>query len=112
MMLVKAQHIILIVLLFVSVSCINSGNNSPEIVSVASDTTSNQNVSDRVFMYGIPSDSFDLISGHIKPNGFLSEILFKHGVSMTEIDQVIRNSKNVLDVRTIRSGKNYIIFCG
>ena len=31
-------------------------------------------------MYGIPSDSFELVSGHIKRNGFLSEILLKHGI--------------------------------
>ena len=64
-----------------------------------------------VFMYGIPSDSFDLVSGHIKRNGFLSEILLKHGVSMQDIDQVVRNSKSVFDVRKIRSGNNYILFC-
>jgi murein DD-endopeptidase MepM/ murein hydrolase activator NlpD len=62
-------------------------------------------------MYGIPSDSFDLITGHIKRNGFLSEILLKHGVSMQEIDQVLKNSKSVFDVRKIRSGNNYILFC-
>ena len=110
-MLIRRKVIINIVLAFISVSCSNSGNRIPGITSVAPDSSSSQNTANKSFMYGIPSDSFDLFSGHIKPNGFLSEILLKHGVSMTEIDQVIRNSKNVLDVRTIRSGKNYIIFC-
>ena len=62
-------------------------------------------------MYGIPTDSFDLIPGHIKRNGFLSEILLKHGITMQEIDQVIRGSKSVFDVRKIRSGNDYILFC-
>jgi murein DD-endopeptidase MepM/ murein hydrolase activator NlpD len=62
-------------------------------------------------MYGIPSDSFDLVSGHIKRNGFLSEILLKHGISMQEIDQTLKNSRSVFDVRKIRSGNNYILFC-
>jgi murein DD-endopeptidase MepM/ murein hydrolase activator NlpD len=62
-------------------------------------------------MYGIPSDSFDLISGHVKRNGLLSEILIKHGVTMQEIDQVLTNSKTVFDVRKIQSGNNYILFC-
>jgi murein DD-endopeptidase MepM/ murein hydrolase activator NlpD len=30
---------------------------------------------------------------------------------MQQIDQVIRNSKSVFDVRKIRSGNNYILFC-
>jgi murein DD-endopeptidase MepM/ murein hydrolase activator NlpD len=62
-------------------------------------------------LYGIPADSFDLIPGHIKPNGFLSEILLKHGISLQEIDQVIKNSRTVFDVRNIRTGNTYILFC-
>ena len=63
-----------------------------------------------VFMYGIPSDSFDLVTGHIKRNGFLSSILLEHGVKMEEIDMVIKNSASVFDVRKIRSGNNYTLF--
>jgi murein DD-endopeptidase MepM/ murein hydrolase activator NlpD len=105
------KFIIIIAFIFLSVSCNNSVNSKPEIVSIASDTSVNQKISIPVFMYGIPSDSFDLVTGHIKPNGFLSEILLKHGVSMQEIDQVLKNSNTVFDVRTIRSGNNYILFC-
>jgi murein DD-endopeptidase MepM/ murein hydrolase activator NlpD len=64
-----------------------------------------------VLVFGIPSDSFNLISGHIKPNGFLSQILLEHGVTLQEIDKVIRNSKSVFDVRNIRSGNSYTLFC-
>ena len=100
------------ILLFVLfVSCNNSENTKTESVSALSDTSSIKQLSTPVFMYGIPSDSFDLISGHIKRNGLLSEILIKHGVSMQEIDQVLTNSKEVFDVRKIQSGNKYIIFC-
>ncbi len=76
-----------------------------------SDTSAIQKVNSPVFMYGIASDSFTLVSGHIRRNGFLSEILLKHGVSMQEIDQTLRNSRTVFDVRKVRSGNNYILFC-
>jgi murein DD-endopeptidase MepM/ murein hydrolase activator NlpD len=105
------KAIILITLVFAVVSCKNKGIDNPEIVRFVSDTSVKQDSKDRVFMYGIPSDSFDLISGHIKRNGFLSEILLKHGVSMSEIDNTVRNSRSVFDVRNIRSGNNYILFC-
>jgi murein DD-endopeptidase MepM/ murein hydrolase activator NlpD len=62
-------------------------------------------------MYGIPSDSFNLLTGHIKPNGFLSQILLEHGITMEEIDRLIRNSTAVFDVRKIRSGNGYTLFC-
>jgi murein DD-endopeptidase MepM/ murein hydrolase activator NlpD len=107
----QGKAIILIALVFLSVSCNNSVNSKPEIVSIASDTSVNQNNSSPVFLYGIPSDSFNLVMGHIKPNRFLSEILLKHGVSMQDIDQLLKNSNAVFDVRTIRSGNNYILFC-
>ena len=64
-----------------------------------------------VFMYGIPIDSFDLINGKIKRNGFLSTILLEHGITMQEIDILVKNSASVFDVRKIRSGNNYTIFC-
>ena len=86
-------------------------NNNTDLKSVASDTSDNKKISNPVLLYGIPSDSFSLVQGHIKPNGFLSEILVRHGVAMQEIDQVIKNSKSVFDVRNIRSGNNYILFC-
>jgi murein DD-endopeptidase MepM/ murein hydrolase activator NlpD len=89
-------------------------HSAPEINTTGrsvSDSASAGKNQDGDFMYGIPSDSFDLINGHIKPNGFISDILVSHGVSMTDIDQVVRNSRSVFDVRNIRAGNDYILFC-
>jgi murein DD-endopeptidase MepM/ murein hydrolase activator NlpD len=108
---VRFQYVYFIFLLLTTISCNNSKNTKTEFVTAPSDTTASQQADNRVFMYGIPSDSFDLITGHIKRNGFLSEILLKHGVSMQEIDQTLKNSRSVFDVRKIRSGNNYILFC-
>ncbi len=110
-MLTRPKVIIYILFVLLFISCSNSDKTKTESVSVASDSSATQQISSPVFMYGIPVDSFDLVSGHIKPNGFLSEILLKHGVSMQDIDQTIRNSRNVFDVRKIRSGNSYILFC-
>jgi murein DD-endopeptidase MepM/ murein hydrolase activator NlpD len=62
-------------------------------------------------LYGLPVDSFNIIAGHIKANKFLSDILSENGVSFDTIDKVIRNSANVFDVRTLRAGNNYQLFC-
>ena len=97
--------------LFLLVSCTHSDTTKTGPVQAVSDTAASRQTEKRVFMYGIPSDSFELLNGRIKRNGFLSEILLKHGVSMQEIDQVIKNSRSVFDVRKIRSGNNYILFC-
>jgi murein DD-endopeptidase MepM/ murein hydrolase activator NlpD len=111
MIIFRGKVIILISLLFLSVSCNSFVKNTSEVNSTATDTTLSQKISIPLLLYGIPSEKYELLYGHVKPNGFLSEILLKHGVSMQEIDQLIRNSKNVFDVRNIRSGNNYTLFC-
>ena len=110
-MFIKGKIIIVFTLVLLFVSCDNSRDTITTPVKVAADTTASQQISNPVFMYGIPSDSFDLVTGHIKRNGLLSEILLRHGISMQEIDQTLKNSRSVFDVRKIRSGNNYILFC-
>jgi murein DD-endopeptidase MepM/ murein hydrolase activator NlpD len=78
---------------------------------VVSDTSAIAKPDSAVFMYGIPVDSFNIISGRIKRNGFLSSMLLEHGITMEEIDFVIRNSASVFDVRKMRFGNNYTLFC-
>lgn len=92
-------------------SCRNSVRETPQTVSEIPDTASVNKPDTTVFMYGIPSDSFNLLTGHIKRNGFLSQILLEHGITMEEIDRLIRNSAAVFDVKKIRSGNGYTLFC-
>jgi murein DD-endopeptidase MepM/ murein hydrolase activator NlpD len=110
MMSIQPRRLLILIPLTILLSCTHSGNK-PESIQAILDTTSVPERASQVFIYGIPSDSFDLITGRIKRNGFLSEVLLQHGVSMQEIDQTIKNSKSVFDVRKIRSGNNYILFC-
>jgi len=106
------QKIILFAfIVFISFSCKYSNHSDTATIDSISDTLEKKDTLRRDFPYGIPADSFDQVTGRIKPNGFLSDILLKHGVSMTDIDQTIRNSKTVFDVRNVRSGNNYILFC-
>ncbi len=106
----KTLFIIFIVLL------LGSCNNNTEKIksgqdSLLTDTSAVNQIKSPVLIYGIPSDSFDIVSGKIKANRFLSEILIEHGVTMNEIDQVTKNSIGVFDVRKIRAGNNYLLFC-
>lgn len=102
---------IIILLVLLTASCKNPGKDNIEFTDTAADSALSKNISNQVLLYGIPSDSFNLIPGKIKRNSFLSEILVNNGVSMQEIDQVITNSRSVFDVRNIRSGSTYILFC-
>jgi murein DD-endopeptidase MepM/ murein hydrolase activator NlpD len=107
---IRPGRLLIIIPLTILLSCTHSGSK-PESIQPVTDTISVSKSSPQVFVYGIPSDSFDLITGRIKRNGFLSEVLIRHGISMQDIDQVLKNSSSVFDVRKIRSGNNYILFC-
>jgi murein DD-endopeptidase MepM/ murein hydrolase activator NlpD len=98
-------------LILVSFSCKFIGGDNPEESVITSDTGIKVVKKEPVLVFGIPVDSFNTVTGHIKRNRFLSEILLEHGVTMLEIEQVITNSDSVFDVRKVRSGNNYTLFC-
>jgi murein DD-endopeptidase MepM/ murein hydrolase activator NlpD len=95
-------------LLLLLYSCNYSGNNPSPVADNIPDSALKA-VSKPLLVFGIPSDSFNIIKGHIRPNRFLSEILEDYGVSATEIDEVVRSSKAVFDVRDLRAGNDYIV---
>jgi murein DD-endopeptidase MepM/ murein hydrolase activator NlpD len=104
-----ASGLVLIFLLLSQVSCKNQVKNNSENGSAASDTLVKSPLPDTTFLFGIPSDSFNISSGKIKRNRLLPEVLAKYGISLQEIDQLVRNSSKVFDVRDIRSGNSYTI---
>jgi murein DD-endopeptidase MepM/ murein hydrolase activator NlpD len=107
----RIKFISLPVIFLLIFSCKNSVRDYVQSAPMASDTTSVGKPDSAVFMYGIRSDSFSLITGRIKRNGFLSSMLLEHGITMEEIDMVLRNSTSVFDVRKMRFGNRYTLFC-
>ncbi|MBW6483572.1 MAG: peptidoglycan DD-metalloendopeptidase family protein [Vicingaceae bacterium] len=61
--------------------------------------------------YGIAMDSFMVYKDVIEPNQFLANILLKYHIPYTEIDMLVKMSKDVFDVKKIASGKKYTILC-
>lgn len=98
-----------LLLMVMLLSCNNSGKNSPEKTITPIDTIARLSVSNTTFFYGIPVDSYKISKSKIIQNRFLSDILAKHGISLQEIEILLKNSKEIFDVRDIRSGNNYTI---
>lgn len=111
-MFIRDKIILVLTLFIILTACRENKVKETEILTDSlSETVVKDIPEEQVLTFGIPADSFNLISGHIKPNRFLSEILLEHGVTMNEIDHVVRNYQAVFDVRDIRSGNNYTLFC-
>jgi len=102
------QGLILAFLMGLFFSCTqNKRQTATEEQLVTKDTVI---VAEPVLQYGLPVDSFIIRKGIVKRNQHLSNILSDFGVDMVTIDKLARQSKNVFDVRKIRSGNNFSVF--
>lgn len=63
-----------------------------------------------IMKFGIPADSFLMITGIVENNQYLGQILSRNGVGMADIDRIAKKSRAVFDVRKIRSGNNFTFF--
>jgi len=61
--------------------------------------------------YGYPIEPYDLIDGRVRRNQYLSDILYRYNVSSQTVQEITRKSKNIFDVRNIRQGNHYTLFC-
>lgn len=60
--------------------------------------------------YGLPVDSFVIISGTIEKDQTLSGLLSELHVPAVKIDQVVRGSVGIFDLRKIGAGRPYKLF--
>jgi murein DD-endopeptidase MepM/ murein hydrolase activator NlpD len=110
MMTLRVKAAILAFLVLLVTSCKPGNQSKDTFIAVTPDSLKQEKITKNL-VFGLPADSFTQLRGKVKPNGFLSSILLEHGVTMQEIDQLTKNSKQVFNVRNIRSGNNYILFC-
>jgi murein DD-endopeptidase MepM/ murein hydrolase activator NlpD len=67
-------------------------------------------VEEPVMMYDIPIDSFIIEHGEILANQSLSDLLLPYGVTYQQIDEIVRKSDTVFDLRKIGAGKSFTLF--
>ena len=61
--------------------------------------------------YGLAIDSFHIISGKIRRDQTLGTLLYSYGVSHDTIHKLAMASTGIFDLRKIRMGNPYKIFC-
>ena len=100
---------ILLFTLLMSISCNNIRGNSAN-VGFTEDTLSKKIRNPVKYIYGIPADSFKIKEGKIRQNRFLPEMLSEYGITLQDIDKILKKSSNVFNIREMRAGRNYKIF--
>lgn len=74
------------------------------------EVTDTVEVKEIVYKYGIPVDDYEVDYGIVKRNQSLSVILEEHGLTPKNVHDLSQKSKDVFDVRKIRSGQAYAVF--
>lgn len=74
-----------------------------------SDSTQIEDIS--LKLYGLPIDSFEIIEQKVKPGQSLSALLNPFGISLKTIDNIAKASDSIFDLRKIRTGHKYTVFC-
>jgi len=91
---------------FLVVKCSSSKELANEESQVLVDTTEAQQVH---LKYGLPIDDFEVETSVVKKRQSLSTILGKYGVNSAKVYEICQKSKDVFNVRKIRSGKSYSV---
>ncbi|MBB6612455.1 peptidoglycan DD-metalloendopeptidase family protein [Pontibacter sp. Tf4] len=60
-------------------------------------------------VYGIPTDSLEIVEAKVKRGENLSEILDNYNISLTTISELAKKSRDVFNVRRINANHNYTI---
>ncbi len=61
-------------------------------------------------LHGIPIDSYNIVTGKVRNNQFISSILASYGVPWTNIEQLLRENRELFDARKVRTGSEYSVF--
>lgn len=61
-------------------------------------------------VYNLPVDSFKVMGELVKKNQFFGDILTSFGVDYGTIDKMVRQGKEIFNVRSLRAGRPYTVF--
>ena len=75
------------------------------------DSTQVPKIQEPTMEYGIVTDSFQLLKGVIKPGQVLGEILYRNHIDHGKIDEIVKASKGIFDVKRTKAGQPYTVLC-
>ncbi len=99
------------ILLAIVISILNSDDNTPEPTSQQKQQITKDTIVKKPIhlKYGLPIDDFNVVSGKIKRNESLSELLKKHHISYATVIELAKKAKKVFNVKKIRLNNAYEI---
>lgn len=88
-------------------------NESPAVEEVKNPQENSvvTNFRQPVMKFGIPVDSFEVVESVVQKGESFGNILLSYGIDYAVINKIATDFKDVFDVRYLRSGKPYALFC-
>lgn len=88
----------------------DSASASPASPATPDDTASEiPSKADNNTLFGIPLDSYNIVTGKVKRNQFISSILSAHGVDWNDIEKLLTDNRETFDPRKVRTGSSYSV---
>jgi murein DD-endopeptidase MepM/ murein hydrolase activator NlpD len=108
----KTRLTLLAVTCFALSSCIRTAPAEKANVTTVADTAATAaTIPDTVnLIHGIPVDSYNVVTGKVKRNQFIAEILASYNVPWNTIEELLRENREVFDARKVRTGSSYSVF--
>ncbi|MDF1560197.1 MAG: peptidoglycan DD-metalloendopeptidase family protein [Bacteroidales bacterium] len=85
-----------------------SDSAAAAVIDSTATTPSNSGSSELIF--GIPVDSYNIVTGKVRRNQFISTILASQGISWNTIEELLRVNRETFDPRRIRTGSTWSAF--
>ncbi len=88
-----------------------SPGNTAEVENSSLEEREEMATQQTVLKYGLPVDSFQLVDKVVKSGESFGNILLEYGVGYEKIHAIATEHKETFDVRKLRVGKPYTLFC-
>ncbi len=116
----RTMVILCAAVLAAAVACIRSdaaGGSTPDDLAAAADTlataergnNSDGTAYDGNILFGIPVDSYNVVTGRVKQNQIISSILASQGVEWNNIEKLLNDNRETFDPRKVRAGASYSV---
>lgn len=91
------------------------GLNETSVPPVTEEKTDSLKTSARTgdpgsLLHGIPVDTYNVVTGRVRKNQFISTLLADYGVPWNNIEQLLRENRELFDARKVRTGNEYSVF--
>ena len=83
----------------------SAGDSSSDI---SSSLSARSDIPDLIF--GIPADSYNIVTGKVRRNQFISTILASQGIEWSTIEELLRVNRETFDPRRVRTGSTWSAF--